>query len=274
MKKGTIVFWGVILMAVVFLIMGAFQTQAQTNVMIEDVIQSTVAIVSGTGIGAGIIAYEDGYIITNAHVVQGSDYLDIYTSDWTLYSGRLVGVHSECDIALIKIIPLGSKPLTPIKFDDEELLEKLYSGDIANYRQTFVGDRVYAIGHPVGLAWSVTSGIISAKRLGPADIKYIQTDASINPGNSGGPMVNEWGKVIGINTLGIPPAYVENVAVAIGIQSFMEEMALMIEADQERLEVITDITAYLEGGEPEVEEKPRQIIIQLGNGDIVEAEEK
>lgn len=244
------------------LVMIVFPAYAQTNAMLEDVMQSTVAIISEIGLGAGIVVDEHGYIVTNAHVAEGSEYLEVYTNDWTLYAGRVVGIHSECDIALIKILPLNSKPIFPVRFDELELQDKLYSEDIANYRQTFVGDRVYAIGHPIGLAWTVTTGIITAKREGSAGIKYIQTDAAINQGNSGGPMVNENGRVVGINTMGIPPYYAENIAVAIAVQSFMEEIALLIEADWDRTEVIADIWAYQEGEEPEPPE-PKQIIINL-----------
>ncbi len=130
---------------------------------------------------------EDGFIVTNYHVIKGADKVKIILSNEDRYDGEVIGVDKKTDIALLKI---NSKTkLTPVVFADSD-----------NVR---VGDWVLAIGNPFGLGGTVTAGIISAKsrdiNSGPYD-NYLQTDASINKGNSGGPMFNINGEVIGMNT--------------------------------------------------------------------------
>lgn len=138
-------------------------------------------------LGSGFIISEDGYIVTNAHVVQQANEISVKLSSGEEYSAKVVGTDPKTDVALIKIQPKGSAPV--VKFGDSEVLE--------------VGDWVVAIGNPFGLAETVTAGIVSAKGraigAGPYD-DFIQTDASINPGNSGGPLLNTQGEVIGINS--------------------------------------------------------------------------
>lgn len=139
------------------------------------------------GLGSGVIVSEDGYILTNAHVVDGADELRVHIGDRE-YEADIVGVDEKTDLAVLKV-------------DADEKLPAAKLGDSDKIR---VGEWVLAIGSPFRLEHTVTAGIISAKgrsRMGIADYEdFIQTDAAINPGNSGGALVNLRGEVIGINT--------------------------------------------------------------------------
>ena len=138
-------------------------------------------------LGSGFIVSEDGYILTNNHVVEKADEITVTLLDKGEFKAEVVGTDSRTDIALIKI--KAGRKLPFVRLGDSETLE--------------IGEWVAAIGNPFGLGHTVTSGIVSAKgRIigsGPYD-DFIQTDASINPGNSGGPLFNLKGEVVGINT--------------------------------------------------------------------------
>jgi len=138
-------------------------------------------------LGSGFIVSEDGYIITNNHVIDEADKVTVRLSDHEEYTAKVIGADDKTDIALIKITAPHPLPALPL-------------GKSAELR---VGDWVLAIGNPFGLEQTVTAGIVSAKGRaigsGPYD-DFIQTDASINPGNSGGPLLNLQGEVVGINT--------------------------------------------------------------------------
>ncbi len=139
------------------------------------------------GLGSGIIFREDGYIITNNHVVGHADDIKVTLNDKRVFKGTVVGRDSLNDIALVKI---DAKALKPARL-----------GSSANLMP---GDWAIAIGSPLGLDHSVTLGIISALGRSLSDlnnnVQLIQTDAAINPGNSGGPLLNIHGEVIGVNT--------------------------------------------------------------------------
>lgn len=146
--------------------------------------------------GSGVIVSEDGYIVTNNHVVQNADEIEVVLNNNKTYKARLVGKDADTDIALIKIDD-GSLPY--IRF--------------ANSDSVMVGEWVLAVGNPFNLSSTVTAGIVSAKgrninlhgndmsRGGSSAIEsFIQTDAAVNPGNSGGALVNMNGELVGINT--------------------------------------------------------------------------
>ena len=137
------------------------------------------------GVGSGFILSADGYIMTNAHVVDGADELLVTLTDKREFKARLIGADKRTDVALVKI-EAGSLPF--VKIGDSNRLK--------------VGEWVMAIGSPFGLENSVTAGIVSAKaRDIPGDyVPFIQTDVAINPGNSGGPLINLRGEVVGINS--------------------------------------------------------------------------
>lgn len=164
--------------------------------------------VSPASEGSGIIATSDGYIITNAHVVEGASSLKVILSDGTSYEAQLVGSDSITDLAVIKIDATG---LQAAEFGS--------SGDLE------VGDSVMAIGNPGGLelSSSVTQGIVSAlnRQITNSETGYtmdcIQTDTAINPGNSGGALVNMYGQVVGINSSKIVAEGFEGLGFAIPI---------------------------------------------------------
>jgi len=138
------------------------------------------------GVGTGFIVAEEGYVVTNNHVIRSGGAFKVRLNDGRVAVAALVGSDQETDIAVLKIDMGG---LSPIEFGDSDAAE--------------VGDWVIALGSPFGLKDSVTAGIISARGrevgLSPLE-SYLQTDATINPGNSGGPLVDMDGRVVGINT--------------------------------------------------------------------------
>jgi serine protease Do len=139
------------------------------------------------GQGSGFIIDEEGYVLTNHHVVSKADDIKVSLMNGDTYEAELVGSDKKYDVALLKVEPSGSFPAVEL-------------GDSAGAK---VGEWVVAIGNPFGLNYSVTTGIISAKgrTIGhSAYDNFIQTDASINPGNSGGPLFDMQGRVIGMNT--------------------------------------------------------------------------
>jgi serine protease Do len=139
------------------------------------------------GLGSGFIIDKDGYILTNNHVVENAEEIQVKLSDDRKFPAKIVGRDPKTDLALIRI--KADTPLEPLTWGDSDKLQ--------------VGDWVIAIGSPFGLGNTVTAGIVSAKyrHIGQgAYDDFIQTDASINPGNSGGPLLNTAGEVVGINT--------------------------------------------------------------------------
>lgn len=143
------------------------------------------------GLGSGVIINQDGYILTNNHVIEGADEITVKLADEREFRAKLVGADPRTDLALLKIDVPQPLPYAPL-------------GDSDKLR---IGEWVIAIGNPFGLDHTVTAGIVSAKGRTevnpgkrPLYADFIQTDASINPGNSGGPLINLRGEVIGINT--------------------------------------------------------------------------
>ncbi|MFG0241999.1 MAG: trypsin-like peptidase domain-containing protein [Phycisphaerales bacterium JB054] len=148
------------------------------------------------GSGSGFVFAEQGYILTNRHVVDGADEVAVTLADGREYDAEIIGTDAMTDVAVIKIEPAGDDPLPVARFGDSDRLQ--------------VGDWVLALGNPLGLDFTVTAGIVSAKgrnvgilnrESGNAAVEaFIQTDAAINPGNSGGALINLDGEVVGINS--------------------------------------------------------------------------
>ncbi|MDF1613415.1 DegQ family serine endoprotease [Desulfurivibrio dismutans] len=140
-----------------------------------------------TSLGSGVIISPDGYIVTNNHVVENADSINIRLTNFEEYDAEVVGRDPKTDLALLKIEAKSALPA--VKMGDSDALR--------------VGDWVIAIGNPFGFEQTVTAGIVSGKgrSLGSGPYEnFIQTDASINPGNSGGPLFNLQGEMVGINT--------------------------------------------------------------------------
>lgn len=156
--------------------------------------------------GSGIIMSEDGYIITNAHVVENALGLKVVLNDGTEYAAQIIGMDTKTDLAVIKIEATG-----------------LPSAEFGNSDQVQVGEQVIAVGNPTGLqlGGTVTVGYVSAlNRLvstSSGSLECIQTDAAINPGNSGGALANEYGQIIGINSAKIAGEDIEGLGFAISI---------------------------------------------------------
>ncbi len=142
------------------------------------------------GTGSGFVWDEQGHIVTNMHVIEGAQEATVKLADGRDYAASLVGVSPAHDIAVLKIAPAG-KPLVPVAIGTSDDLR--------------VGQKVFAIGNPFGLDWTLTTGIVSALDRSLDNDRgvirhLIQTDAAINPGNSGGPLLDSAGRLIGVNT--------------------------------------------------------------------------
>jgi serine protease Do len=136
------------------------------------------------GVGSGFIITSDGFVLTNAHVVDGADEVLVTLTDKREFKARIVGADKRTDVAVVKIEASG--------------LPAVKMGDVGRLK---VGEWVMAIGSPFGLENTVTAGIVSAKQRDTGEyLPFIQTDVAINPGNSGGPLINMRGEVVGINS--------------------------------------------------------------------------
>ena len=138
--------------------------------------------------GSGFIIREDGYLVTNAHVVGDADRIQVRLVDGRRFEGRVVGLDERVDLALVKIDAKG-----------------LPVASLGDSNRARVGEFVLALGHPFGLDQTVSFGIVSRKGTpiqgAAAGFEFIQTDAALNPGNSGGPLVNMAGEVVGVNSM-------------------------------------------------------------------------
>ncbi len=159
------------------------KTSSDFSGIIKQTVNSVVTIKTNTAQGTGFIISKEGYVVTNAHVLSGGIFANAITAQKESIPMKLIGYNQKLDIALLKITPQDSS------------LEFILSKDVE------IGEKVIAIGNPLGLSFSVSEGIVSAKdRPGINQMPgYIQTDAALNPGNSGGPLINDDGKVVGIN---------------------------------------------------------------------------
>lgn len=156
------------------------------NVMIDPMLQGREAL------GSGFFIRNDGYILTNYHVIEGAKKITVLTNDNKSFEASIVGIDKPSDLAVLKVDNKTEDKDNPLVF------KSVIFGDAEQAR---IGDKILAFGNPYGLGVSVSSGIISAKsrNIGLGEQQYLQTDASINRGNSGGPMFNLNGEVIGVN---------------------------------------------------------------------------
>ncbi len=175
---------------------------------------------SARSVGSGFVIHEDGYVATNAHVASAGAQLTVTLADGTAFDARIIGRDTTRDLAVLEIDPAGR--LVPIPFGRSDDL--------------MIGERTIAIGNPVGLHNTVTTGVISALhrnlevggRVFYSDV--IQTDASINPGNSGGPLVNVLGELIGVNTAIRTDA--QNIGFAIPVDQLREMLPEILDSEK------------------------------------------
>jgi serine protease Do len=169
---------------------------------------SVIKVSTPGGLGSGVLLNEDGYAITNAHVIQGET--DLRATVWipqpdgtlkrtTIEDVDIIAVNNHLDLALLRLT------------HPEEQLFKF--SVLENAEDIEVGQMVFAIGNPLGLERSMSQGVISTKQRSFDGLTYIQTDAAINPGNSGGPLFNSQGEVVGITNMGITAAESLNFAI-------------------------------------------------------------
>jgi serine protease Do len=207
-----------------------------------------------TSLGSGVIVSKEGHIVTNNHVLNGTDDVTVQLSDGRQAKAKIVGTDGQIDLAVLKI---DLENLTPLPIGDSDKVR--------------VGQIVMAIGNPFGLDESVSQGIISAKdrrAMNDSQVEFFQTDTAINPGNSGGPLVNIRGEVIGINTAiysesggnqGIGFAIPSNVVrsamnsiigkgrvvrgyLGVGIQPVTNDIAEQFKLNSARGALVTDVT--------------------------------
>lgn len=234
-----------------------------------------------TSLGSGFIIDAAGLVVTNGHVIQDADEINVILQDNTNLKAELVGVDKKTDLAVLRVKP--TKPLVAVAWGDSE--------------KTRVGDVVLAIGNPYGLGGTVTAGIISARardiNSGPYD-DYLQTDAAINRGNSGGPMFNVEGQVIGVNTaiyspsggsvgigFAIPSGMAKEVVeqlkttghtrrgwLGVRIQVVTPEIAESLGLGKERGALVNSST--LAGPADKAGVKPRDVILTFDGKDVTE----
>ena len=175
-----------------------FSASADFSSIIEDSIKSVVTIRTDISQGSGFIIADNGYVVTNAHVMEGAKAAGITTYDGKLHQVSKVGQNDVMDIILLKISDTSYNPL-----------------QLENSGNVQIGEKVIAIGNPLGLQFSVSEGIVSGvDREGANGIQaYIKTDTALNPGSSGGPLIGTNGKVVGINNFKIGGS--ENIGFAL-----------------------------------------------------------
>ncbi len=159
-------------------------SQSDFSGIIDEVIRGVVTVATEKSSGSGFIIDASGYIITNQHVIAGNKFIRVITYNGKSYNAEIVGSDDFHDVALLKI---GGNIFPTLEFGDSDSVQ--------------IGEKVIAIGNPLGLSFTVTEGIVSAlHRAGPNGLNnYVQTDVTLNPGNSGGPLIDKKGKVIGMN---------------------------------------------------------------------------
>ena len=189
--------------------------------MVEDVSPGVVQIVTLSGTGSGFIIDADGLVVTNAHVVQGFKTVDVRLGSGQSYQGEVLGVDEAADLALLDLREFRN--FEPVALGDSDAVA--------------VGEEVIAMGFPLGGndillgSPSVTSGIVSAKRVSKSGVKLLQSDAAVNPGSSGGPLFDRDGRVVGVNTGKLFESSdgrpVEGIGLAVAINEVRDRLDLL-----------------------------------------------
>lgn len=191
--------------------------------------QAVIRIEAGRALGAGVVIDGRGYAVTNAHVVADNTVVVVTTSSGASAAGRVAQADPAMDLAIIALAPIDD-PWLPMMLEDADIPR--------------VGSDVYVIGHPVGLGWSVSRGIVSGYREAGeiSAIPLIQTDAAISPGNSGGPLLNGDGRIIGIVVSKLDGGGAENVAFVVPVSVVREFIAEHLPSSAEASEDCGHVT--------------------------------
>ncbi len=177
----------------------------------ETAYESIFVIYSGNSIGSGF-AIGSNTVVTNAHVIDNSDDIQIYTYEGDSYQARVYLIDNSFDIAILSVENVA---LNPMEIGDSDGID--------------VGDDIYAVGAPKSMEYTLTKGVVSNKKRQVGAYTYIQIDAAINSGNSGGPLLNDVGQVIGVNSMKVIDA--EGIGLAIpmsSVISFIENNGIML----------------------------------------------
>ena len=177
--------------------------------IIDDVVKAVVSVQTDVGQGSGVFYSADGLLLTNRHVIDGANAVAVVDHKGNRYPVSLAAIANNADLAVLKV--KSDKTFKYLRFASD----------------ADVGERVIAVGNPLGLSFTVTEGIVSAvdRVIDDTGIGYIQTDVSINPGNSGGPLVNAKKRIVGINTLKMKDS--EGIGMAIPydlVDEFVDEI--------------------------------------------------
>ena len=167
------------------------ETVADTDAAVDNLMLNP-ALQGREALGSGFFVREDGYILTNNHVIKGAKKINVITEENEIYAAKVIGIDTPSDLAVLKI---------DVVAEDGKTLKEVKPVVFGNADTARIGDKVLVFGNPYGLGVSVSQGIISAKSrdIGLGGQQYLQTDAAINRGNSGGPMFSLDGEVIGVN---------------------------------------------------------------------------
>jgi len=183
--------------------------QATVFILMESTNNSSINNPNGRGTCSGFVINDKGYIVTNYHCIHNTTRLKLAfydLDDWNIYEVKIIGVDPLADVAIIHI-PSRKKSLPFLDWSLEEPWD---------------GMTVFAVGHPFGMAWTISKGIVSSnKRIVRSPyVRYIQTDTAINVGNSGGPLLNTAGNVVGVNSMIVNPAATKvNAGVALALRN-------------------------------------------------------
>ncbi len=182
--------------------------------IIEEDIGAEVSISTDMGRGSGVIIDPRGYVMTNRHVIEGASRLTIIDVNDQIYSAEILGTARDADLAIVRIKSDTSSSFSFLHFADDD--------DVR------VGQKVIAVGNPLGLSFTVTEGIVSGKEreIDGSGVGYLQTDVSINPGNSGGPLINAHKEIVGINTFKFTNTEGLGFAIPAGVAEEIKELAL------------------------------------------------
>lgn len=182
-----------------------------TEKMIQQLKSSVLRLQNAQGVGTGFVISEQGHILTCNHVVT-QDVMDVISTQGDRWKVPVIGRSNNSDLALLQVKDLAQQPICFA--DSIEILE---------------GQTVFALGHPLGLEFTVSKGIVSNRSLVRNGLSYVQTDVSLNPGNSGGPIVNERGEVIGIANCAIAQTQGLGFAVALRhVLAFASQMRVTL----------------------------------------------